>query len=107
MAGVHGRHCLAELVPLGVGPQQRLEQAGMGQAAIVVDVGYHQLMLQVVFAPAQRVDPASYRGTPLANVQVKPCNKSCIDLPATGHPWDPSRLTCCPSVVRGPRSFFF
>jgi hypothetical protein len=41
-------------------------------------------MLQVVLALAQRVDPASYRGPPLANVQVKPCNKSCIDLPATG-----------------------
>jgi hypothetical protein len=44
----------------------------MGQADIVVGVEHCQLMLQAVLALAQRVDLASYRGHPLANVQVSP-----------------------------------
>jgi hypothetical protein len=40
-------------------------------------------MLQAVLALAQRVDPAADRGHALAQVQIEPLYKGCIDLPAT------------------------
>src|SRR5712691_4256366 len=68
----------------GLGHRQRLAQARMGQYEIVVDVEQRQLLLQAVLALAQRVDPAANRRHALANVQVEPLYKGCIDLPATG-----------------------
>jgi len=55
----------------------------MRQYEIMVDVEHHQLMLQAVFALTQRVDPTPYRRHALANVEVEPLHKGCIDLPAT------------------------
>ena len=47
----------------------------MGQHEVVVDVKYHQLMLDAVLVLAQRGDPTPDRRHTLANVQVEPLDK--------------------------------
>jgi len=53
----------------------------MGQLKIVVDVEQHQLLPYAVLALAQRVDPASDRRHPLAEVQIEPLDKRCTTFP--------------------------
>src|SRR6516165_2825879 len=55
----------------------------MGQTEIVIGVEQRQLILQAVLALAQRVNPPSHCGYPLANIQVQSLDKGRIDLP--GH----------------------
>jgi len=54
----------------------------MGQYEIVVGVEQRQLMLQAVFALAQRINPTSYCCHALPDVQVQPFYKRGIDLAA-------------------------
>ena len=56
----------------------------MRQHEVVVDVEQCRLMLSAGFALAQRGDPTPYCRHTLANVEVEPFYKGCIDLPATG-----------------------
>jgi len=50
----------------------------------MVHLEQHQLMLQTVFALAERVNPTFYRGYALPDVQVEPLDKGRIHLPAAG-----------------------
>jgi len=98
MVGPSGRHrWRTRLPPLrraravgGFGTPHRLAHTGLGQYEMMVGVAHRQLMLQAVLVLAQRVDPASYRGHPLAHVQGEPCKKGRLALPVTGsqHPRD-------------------
>src|SRR5215470_13860425 len=56
----------------------------MGQTEIVVGVEQRQLRLQAVLALAQRVNPPSHCGYPLANIQVQSLDKGRIDSKVAG-----------------------
>ena len=49
----------------------------------MVHLEQRQLILQACFALAQSVDSASDRRDPLAEVEVEPLHKGCIDSPPT------------------------
>src|SRR6267143_3443947 len=72
--------------PAAVGclrPRQRLAQTGMGQHEIMIDVKQRQLIPQARFALTKRVDPASDRRYPLADVEVESLHKGGTHAPAT------------------------
>src|SRR5215472_17483185 len=54
----------------------------MRQHKVVIDLEQGQLISQACFALAERVDPASTRRHPLADVEVEPLHKGGLDGPA-------------------------
>ena len=57
----------------------------MRQHKVVITLKQHELMLQAIFALAQRGDPTAHGRHTLANVQVEPFHTRRIDLLATRH----------------------
>jgi hypothetical protein len=61
----------------GLRNRQRLTQAGVGQADIVVHVIHPQLLASAVRALTERVDPTPHCGHPLADVEVEAFDQPC------------------------------
>ena len=80
--------------------QQGLAQTGVGQDKVVRGLEPRQLMLQAVFALAERGDPPSSRRYALPDVQVEPLHQGRMDLPAAGSQYLRARLAR-PATTRG------
>src|SRR5215467_5620916 len=55
----------------------------MRQTKIVIHLVHRPLLPYAVLALTERVDPTSHRRYPLANIEVQPFDKRCIDLATT------------------------
>ena len=87
MAGVRGRHGLAEPVPLvGIGLRQGWRKLAWGRQKLWYDMVQRQLLPQPILALAQRADPPPDCGHMLADGEVDPLHKGGVDLPATAGP---------------------